>query len=268
MLFRKLKSKFSKWKSQITKKEVSESKEEPEEILERELNVFLSDNLEGLRKEINKLGKSQLRLNTLAETDRKQIKKNLLQLLEIHNSDQKNRPDVGFIKDLLEVADGLEEAVKAAEKMQTQDQSVFNWLSGIRITQKRIMKLFEKWDVRPIDAIGNPFDPDLHVSVDVKRTSDVPENTVIEEQRRGYLLGNDVIRYAEVVVAKPPSVVEFSMPTKLRDTDEDEFVSEVHSKEEMSQKTLSSSEVKDMYEEVSDGSSRGFILWANDDFID
>lgn len=241
-MFRKLKSKFSKWKPQRA------NKDEP-----------LFNNLEELRQEFNKLGKSQLRSNTIAEIDRKQIKNNLLQLLKIHSNQNSNRPDAGFIKDLLEVADSLEEAVKAAERIQPQeDQSISNWLSGIRITRKRIMKLFEKWDVRPIDAVGNPFDPNLHVSVDVKRTSDVPENTVIEEQRRGYLLGNEVIRYAEVVVAKPPIMIEVT-PAYISNVQTGELASKVN-EQEISQKSNG--------KEISDSSTQGCILWANDDFVD
>jgi len=261
-LLRRLKTQLSKLKSDKTQpmnSDIENFEEESdfilekrvlEELFDQKLDEILSEKLREVSKEINKLGKSQFRIDTLANNDRKQIKDYLQNLLEKDNSKIK-RPELGFIKDLLEVADGLENALEAAEKIQIKDQSINNWLDGISITQNRIMKLFEKWDIRPIDSMGETFNPNLHVSVDIKHTSEVPENTIVEEQRSGYLLGNEVIRYAEVVVSKPEYISEERKTIEDRNIDKDELVSPIHPEENIQKK------------------QRGFILWSNEDsFID
>ena len=57
--------------------------------------------------------------------------------------------------------------------------------------------------VRPIEAEGRPFDPHRHVVVETApAAAGVPPDTVVREIRRGYLRGEEVLRYAEVVVAR------------------------------------------------------------------
>ena len=56
--------------------------------------------------------------------------------------------------------------------------------------------------MRPISAIGQPFDPQQHVAIGVAPANeDYPAGTVVEELRRGYLAGERVLRHAEVLVA-------------------------------------------------------------------
>ena len=54
-----------------------------------------------------------------------------------------------------------------------------------------------------IIAVGQPLDPERHEVVNYVEREDTPENTVVEEVRRGYQLNGKVVRPALVVVAKP-----------------------------------------------------------------
>jgi molecular chaperone GrpE (heat shock protein) len=76
------------------------------------------------------------------------------------------------------------------------------WLEGLLLVERRLLAVLEREDVRPIPALGQPFDPDRHLAVAVTVDSRVADGTVVAEERRGYSLGSRVLRHAEVVVAR------------------------------------------------------------------
>ncbi|MCX6032233.1 MAG: nucleotide exchange factor GrpE [Chloroflexi bacterium] len=77
------------------------------------------------------------------------------------------------------------------------------WLEGLKFVQDRLLDLLAAEGVRPIEAEGDTFDPYLYVVVEtVVATDRVPAGTIVREIRRGYLAGETVLRYAEVVVAR------------------------------------------------------------------
>lgn len=81
-----------------------------------------------------------------------------------------------------------------------------HWLQGVQLVQRRLGRLLEKEGVQPIPALGQPFDPHLHVAVAVEAIhpgqNGVADGTVVREELTGYLLGDRVLRHAEVVVAR------------------------------------------------------------------
>ena len=56
-----------------------------------------------------------------------------------------------------------------------------------------------------VDAVGKPFDPNLHEAVSEQETSEVPEGHVAQQLRKGYKYRERLLRPATVVVAKKPS---------------------------------------------------------------
>ena len=77
------------------------------------------------------------------------------------------------------------------------------WLEGLKLVQERLIDLLAAEGVRPIEAEGDAFDPHLHVVIEtVPATDSVPAGTIVRETRRGYLAGETVLRYAEVIVAR------------------------------------------------------------------
>jgi len=73
---------------------------------------------------------------------------------------------------------------------------------GLGATLKEFEALLASEQLRPIDIVGKPFDPRLAEAIATRDVPEVDDGTVIEEVRRGYLLGEDVLRPALVVVAK------------------------------------------------------------------
>jgi molecular chaperone GrpE len=101
-----------------------------------------------------------------------------------------------LIKELLPVLDSMEQALQAA--ISVKDQSM---IQGIELTHKLMLDALAKVDVKPIEALGKVFNPNMHEAM-VMQESDEPANTVISVFQQGYALAERVIRPARVVVAK------------------------------------------------------------------
>jgi molecular chaperone GrpE (heat shock protein) len=76
------------------------------------------------------------------------------------------------------------------------------WLDGLRLVEGRLLAVFERTGIRPIAAMGKPFDPHQHLAVAVEAASGSPDGTVLREELRGFTEGERVLRHAEVVVAR------------------------------------------------------------------
>jgi len=105
-----------------------------------------------------------------------------------------------LLKEMLSVVDNLELALGSAKEDQTTDNPL---IEGLNLTHKEILRVLEKFSVKPIAATGEPFDPTYHEAVMQEETDEFPENTIINELQRGYLIHDRLLRPAMVVVAKP-----------------------------------------------------------------
>ena len=105
-----------------------------------------------------------------------------------------------LVKDLLPVVDNLELALKSATQNQGHPSGL---VDGVDLTLKEVLKVFEKYHITPIDALGKPFDPKFHEAVMREESEDYTENTVISEMQRGYLIHDRLLRPTMVVVAMP-----------------------------------------------------------------
>jgi molecular chaperone GrpE len=103
-----------------------------------------------------------------------------------------------LIKEMLSVVDNLELAMNSANGHKAIDKGL---LDGLAMTHKEIIKVFEKFSVKPISAMGQPFDPAYHEAVMQEETDEYPANTVINELQKGYLIHDRLLRPAMVVVA-------------------------------------------------------------------
>ncbi len=107
-----------------------------------------------------------------------------------------------LIKELLTVVDNMERAITSAEN----DENAGNALiAGVDLTIKEILKIFEKYNVKPIESIDRPFDPVFHQAVMQEENDDKPENTVLSELQKGYMIHDRLLRPAMVVVSKQKS---------------------------------------------------------------
>jgi len=102
-----------------------------------------------------------------------------------------------LLKRLLDVADNFERALRAAEQAKDYDKLV----TGINAVYRQITEFLAREGVTAIEALDEPFDPNLHNAFLREETTEYPENTVLEELQRGYLLNGKVLRPAMVKVS-------------------------------------------------------------------
>ena len=95
---------------------------------------------------------------------------------------------------LLPVLDNLEKAVAAESK----DEQYKN---GIEMVEKQFQDVLRANGVKEIESIGKPFDPSLHEAVSLVEDSNLGTKTIKEEYRKGYTIGDKVLRHSLVVVA-------------------------------------------------------------------
>jgi molecular chaperone GrpE len=97
----------------------------------------------------------------------------------------------------LNIRDDYERALATVKK--NSSQALAEGLEGIL---KNIDSLLEAEGVRPIEAVGTPFDPSVHDAIAFLARDDVEENSVTAEIRRGYMLNGRVLRPSIVEVAR------------------------------------------------------------------
>ena len=94
----------------------------------------------------------------------------------------------------LPVYDNLERALK----QETADEA---YKQGVEMTMNQLKEVFSKLGITEIDALGKPFDPNLHNAIMHVEDESFGENTVAEVFQAGFMLGEKVIRFAMVKVA-------------------------------------------------------------------
>lgn len=100
-----------------------------------------------------------------------------------------------FFLPLLDVLDDFERFLNIAEN----ETSPF--INGMRVVHGKFLKVLEVEGVRPFQSVGQPFDPSLHEAAGTAPPGEYPPGTVVEEIRRGYRWGDELLRSARVVVA-------------------------------------------------------------------
>lgn len=76
-------------------------------------------------------------------------------------------------------------------------------VEGIKLIEKKIDQYFEKYNVKPIDALGQPFDPELHEALMMQPVEDEEDDHKVQQViEEGYQIADRVIRHSRVVVGK------------------------------------------------------------------
>jgi molecular chaperone GrpE (heat shock protein) len=83
------------------------------------------------------------------------------------------------------------------------------WLGGLTMVRRRLLDALAAEGITLIAAEGQPFDPRRHIAVEVVAAA-APPGTVMQEIRRGFVVGTRVLRHAEVAVAGEPQQKELS----------------------------------------------------------
>ena len=170
-----------------------EKKEQPKMEIENEPTTLEEKKIQKLQKKIdeqkNELDDSLDRIKRLiAEFDNFKKRSNK-ERTEMHNSVMGD-----VVTSLLPVLDNLEKAV-ASESSDEQ------FKSGVEMVLNQFKDVLTANGVKEIKAVGEPFDPSLHEAVSTVTDPDLGTQIIKEEFRKGYLIGDRVLRHSLVVVA-------------------------------------------------------------------
>lgn len=105
------------------------------------------------------------------------------------------------LKEMLPVVDNLERAIEHAVAAAEDPEKPGPIVEGVQLVLRQFLTAFERLDISPIDAQGQPFDPNLHEAIS-QQESDAPPGTIVQVLQRGYKAGDRLLRPALVVVAK------------------------------------------------------------------
>lgn len=101
------------------------------------------------------------------------------------------------IEKLLPIVDNFERGLAAVPE--GEEKSAF--AEGMDKIYKQVLKMLEDMGVKPIEAVGQPFDPNFHNAVMHVEDESLGENVVAEEFQKGYLYRDSVVRHSMVKVA-------------------------------------------------------------------
>jgi molecular chaperone GrpE len=107
------------------------------------------------------------------------------------------------LKEMLPVVDNLERAIEHA----TTQAGTNPIVEGVQLVLRQFLTAFERLEVTPVEAAGQPFDPNLHEAIS-QMDSDAAPGTVVQVLQRGYKAGERLLRPALVVVAKAKAAAE------------------------------------------------------------
>lgn len=147
-----------------------------------------------LEAEVSNL-KDQL-LRALAETE------NLRQRTRREREDTIKYAPMGLVKDLVEVTDNLKRAIDSvpAEAVEGHEQ-LKNLLTGVQMTDKEILSVFERHNIKQVAAMGEKLDPHSHEALFEVPDPSSPAGTIVQVMQPGYRLHDRLVRPARVGVA-------------------------------------------------------------------
>jgi molecular chaperone GrpE len=134
----------------------------------------------------------QVRSELKRETDE------LRQRLARNADDRVAREKAQFLSSLLPVVDNFQRAMEAAESGGSKE----SLLDGLRGAISGFEGVLAQTGAEPVEALGQPFDPELHEAVDTTEVEPERDNMVTAQYARGYRLGNQLLRPARVQVGR------------------------------------------------------------------
>ena len=181
--------------------------EQPQQLVAKGTEVKEVDSAQQLIKEKQRTDecfKHMMYLQADFDNYRKRVESEVAQLKQFSNEK--------LVSNLLSVVDELELAIRSAKE--SKDNELL--ASGVEMVLKKLQSILGKEGLSRIQAIGSPFDPNVHEAVSKVPIEGKDEGIIIDEVRSGYMLKGKVIR---------PSMVTIASSTKDSPTKREENVS-------------------------------------------
>lgn len=110
-----------------------------------------------------------------------------------------------LLQELLPLIDNMELALTHVAEDSEDENDAKSLREGVEMVLRQFQTVMERHEVKAFDSLGKPFDPNFHEALQQRETDEHPPGAIVEEYRRGYLMGDRLIRPAMVVVAAAPA---------------------------------------------------------------
>ena len=176
-------------------KDVNQDSLSEEDNISNETNNNDTDNILNLKESLEEAIDQKQRALAEAENTRRRAQKDIEQ--------SKKYGHISFARDLLEIYDNLERAIKSVpSKKDELSDEIKNFVIGVEMTLEQIKQVFNNNSITPIDPINEKFDYNFHQAMFENETDSVEPGVVIEVMQTGWLLHDRLLRPAMVGVSK------------------------------------------------------------------
>ncbi len=169
--------------------EKAEAREEKKKSSDKKILGKRKDKaLEKLEEKLAELEDKRVRQLAEFENFRKRSEKEKSQMFEIGAK--------SVVEKMLPVIDNFERGLQAVPE----EEKETPFVQGVELVYKQLLTAFEELGVKPIEAVGKEFDPNLHNAVMMVDDEELESGTVAEEMQKGYLYRDSVVRHSMVKV--------------------------------------------------------------------
>jgi molecular chaperone GrpE len=187
-----------------------------EVLLEREGPVLAAEPAQGeterLRAELEQARDRLLRAQAEMENYRKRVARDI--------QEERRYANLPLIRDLLPVWDNVGRAIEAAEKT----HETASLLEGFKMVAEQLQSVLGRHHCVRIDALEQPFDPNLHEAISQQPSDAHPANTVLTVAQTGFRLHDRVVRPSQVVVSAAVSKEQETEGDKTSPSGSDEGI--------------------------------------------
>ena len=114
-----------------------------------------------------------------------------------------------FAKEMLSVLDNLQRAIEVSSKIDTEDDKIdkntLDFIEGVKLTEKQLSSINEKFKITKVDSLNNKFDPNMHQAMFEIENDDEEEGTILQVIQDGFKIEDRLLRPALVGVSKKKS---------------------------------------------------------------
>ena len=111
-----------------------------------------------------------------------------------------------FAKEMLSVLDNLQRAIEVSSKINTEDDKIdkntLDFIEGVKLTEKQLTSINEKFKITKVDSLNNKFDPNMHQAMFEIENDDEEEGTILQVIQDGFKIEDRLLRPALVGVSK------------------------------------------------------------------
>lgn len=192
----KIEEEISEEEKDELQEEATDSAEEVENADEDAAEEQTS--VETLTQELEETRSQMLRIAADSENFKKRMERDKAKLLKYAGEN--------ILRELLTSVDNLDRAIEqGGVEGGDPAQKLEALLAGVELTRKGLHTMLERFEVTPLESVGQPFNPDQMDALTMEASDEILANHVVTEFAKGYNFKDKVLRHAQVVVSSGPA---------------------------------------------------------------